>query len=165
MRGAGRCGARFCSPAPQLSPPLPSSPSAPLPALRSPPAPPAAPRVLERRARGSGGSLGRPGARARRQWGGARPASPRERKGCGETPRRVPAWRVGRGASRDAPLGSPNLATRVLEAMATGSGGGWQRGGEGNGLVRRRPPTLPQAARAPGGDRVWRVARGRCLGM
>lgn len=116
MPGAGRCGARLCSPAPQLSPPLPSSPSAPLPALRSPPAPPAAPRVLERRARGSGGSPGRPGARARRQWGGARPASPRERKGCGETPAACACLAGWAG-------GVPGRATRVAKAGDTRAGG------------------------------------------
>lgn len=30
--------------------------------------------------------------------------------------------------------------------------------------MRRRPPTLPQADRAPGGDHVWRVARGSVSG-
>lgn len=134
MGGAGRCSASLCSPAPQLSPPLPFPPprlpSAPLPALRSPPAPPAAPRVLERPARGSGGSPGRRGAGAWRQWGGARPSSPRERKGCGESPaaRACPA-----GWAR----GVPGRATRLAKPGDTRAGGGGH-GLRGRMAARRR---------------------------
>lgn len=168
MRGAERCGARLCSPAPQLSPPLPS----PLPA--SPPrgSPPCAsvPRPPLPRACWSAGLGAAAAAQGSRELarGGNRaepgPPAPGKGEGAGRRPRRAPTPRVGRGASRDAPLGSPSLATHVLKAVANRLWG--RMAARKRERPRgRRPPTLHQADRAPGGDQVWRVARVRCLGM
>ena len=69
--------------------------------------------------------------------------------------------------------GSPLVSAPEPGDTRAGGGGhglwGWQEGGGGgggggNGSARRRRQLCPRPP-GPAGDRVWQVARARCLGM